>query len=314
MFILLRALPRGLVAVIVAAVAAPTVAENPARVSPLVDAVLEQSARTGRPVLAVCGTAGCEACARLRRRLAADPVTARFLWIDLTIDATPEWRGWQAFAGTRAWSSPQVFVVRADGTILLSGRAQSDMGEELRTALEETGVPLTEQEAVLAGRLIEKATDLAETGDRSGALREIAPALAARSYARAAVAARELGATLAGALKQAVDSAPPAVADDAAGIDAALALVSVIRDCNAVAPDLVRAAVAKIAALKKDPASAEVVRQAEQILAAIVAARTSAPRGRALLEKIVAERPDGGAAEVARARLEKLPASARRSS
>jgi hypothetical protein len=312
--LLVRALPSGLLAAVVASVTAPTVAENPARVSPLIDAVLEQSARTGRPVLAVCGTAGCEACVRLRRRLAADPVTAQFLRIDLTIDATPEWRGWQAFAGSRAWSSPQVFVVRADGKILLSGRAQSDMSEELRTAFEETGVPLTEQEAVLAAKLVEKATSLAETGDRSGALREIAPVLGARSYARAAVAARELGATLAGPLKLAVDSAPPGVADDAAGIDAALAIVSVVRDCHAVAPDLVRAAVAKIAALKKDPASAEVVRQAEQILAAMVAARTSASRGRALLEKIVAECPDGGAAEVARARLEKLPASARPSS
>lgn len=306
MFVSVRVVP---VVCLVLAAAAPA-AEAP-RVSPRVDAVLEQSALTGRPVLAVCGAASCAVCPRLRQRLAADPVAAQFLRIDLAIADADEWKAWQAFADTRAWASPQVYVVRADGEILLSGRAQSDMSEELRAVLPQTGMLLTEQEAALATRLLEKARPLAAAGDRSGALREIAPALAKRSFARSAVAARDFGGPLADELKQAVEAAPAAVGDDAAGITVAVGLVGIVRDCGGVAPEIVRVAVPKLAALKKDPTGAEVVRQAEQIHAAIVTARTSPSRGRALLEKIVAERPESGAAEVARTRLATLPSSER---
>lgn len=311
MFVSVRVVSVVFLVLAVAVAAAPATAAEAPRVSPRVDAVLEQSALTGRPVLAVCCAANCAVCPRLRQRLAADPVAAQFLRIDLAIADADEWEAWQSFADTRAWASPQVYVVRADGEILLSGRAQSDMSEELRAVLPQTGMLLTNQEAAAATKLLEKARVLAAAGDRSGGLREIAPALAKQSYARAAVAARDFGGPLAEELKQAVEAAPAAVGDDAAGISVAVGLVGIVRDCGGVAPEIVRAAVPKLAALKKEATGAEVVRQAEQIHAAIVAARTSPSRGRALLEKIVAERPDGGAADVARARLDTLPASDR---
>jgi hypothetical protein len=311
MAVSVRVVPVVFVALAAVASAAPATAAEAPRVSARVDAVLEQSALTGRPVLAVCCAANCAVCPRLRQRLATDPVAMQFLRIDLAIADTDEWKAWQAFADTRAWASPQVYVIRADGEILLSGRAQSDMSEELRAVLPQTGPLLTEQEAALATKLLEKARTLAAAGDRSGALREIAPALAKRSFARAAVAARNFGGPLAEELKQAVEAAPATVGDDALGITVAVGLVGVVRDCGGVAQEIVRAAVPKLAALKKDPTGAEVVRQAEQIHAAIVTARTSPSRGRALLETIVAGRPDSGAAEVARARLATLPSSAR---
>jgi hypothetical protein len=311
MAVSVRVVPVVFVALAAVAAAAPVTAAEAPRVSARVDAVLEHSALTGRPVLAVCCAANCVVCPRLRQRLAGDPVATQFLRIDLAIADTDEWKAWQAFADTRAWASPQVYVVRADGEILLSGRAQSDMSEELRAVLPQAGMLLTEQEAALARKLLEKARPLAAAGDRSGALREIAPALAKRSFARAAVAARDFGGPLAEELEQAVEAAPAAVGDDAAGITVAVGLVGVVRDCGGVAPEIVRAAVPKLVALKKDPTGAEVVRQAEQIHAAIVTARTSPSRGRALLEKIVAGRPDSGAAEVARAVLATLPSSDR---
>jgi len=299
-----------LLACVATFVALETRADDEAvRVSPPVDAVLDESARTGRPVLAVCGYDHCAACQRLRARLATDPVTAEFLRIDLTIAGVPEWRNWQAFADTKAWSSPQLYVVRADGTMLVSGRAQADMGDELRAALREAGVPLSEQEATLTAKLLEKARALAGAGDPTGALRELGPALAKTSFARAAVAARAFGTTLVADLERSIESVAATVGDDANGVATAVGLVAVVKDCGAAAPDLAKAAVGKLTALKRSPATAEVVRQAEQIHAATVAARSSASRGRAMLEKIVADRPDSGAAEVAKARLEKLETS-----
>ena len=298
---------RAVLASVAALVALPTLADDePVRVSPRVDAVLEQAARTGRPVLAVCGSEQCATCQRLRARLAADPVTVEFLRIDLTIAGAPEWRNWQAFADTRAWASPQLYVVRADGTMLVSGRAQSDMSDELRAALREAGVPLTDQERALAAKLLEKARALATADDRTGALREITPALAKPSFARAAVAAREFATAVTADLERSIEGVAVTVGDDAAGVTAALSLVAVVKDCGAATPGLARAAVEKLSVLKKAPSTAEVVRQAEQIHAATVAARTSAARGRSMLEKIIADRPDSGAAEVAQSRLEKI--------
>lgn len=302
---------RAILVGVAALVALPArAADEPVRVSPRVDAVLEESARTGRPVLVVCGSEQCAACQRLRARLATDPVTAEFLRIDLTIAGAPEWRSWQAFADTKAWSSPQLYVVRADGTMLVSGRARSDMSDELRAALRDAGAPLTEQESTRVAKLLERARALAEAGDPTGALREIGPALARPSFARASVSAREFGAALTADLERSIEGVAVPGGDDADGVAAAVGLVAIVKDCGVTAPALARAAVGKLAALKKVPATAEVVRQAEQIHAATVAARTAPSRGRAMLEKIVADRPGSGAAEVAKARAEKLAAPA----
>lgn len=291
-------------------------ADDPPSVSPRVDTLLTEAATTGRAVLAVAGYRDCARCRRLRERLqgeaALQPVVSQFARLDLTMDGPDgaEWRPWQKMTETRSRASPQVFVVRADRKVLHDGEAPDDLGGFLRSMAQAAGTPLTPAQAEQFAALLEQATALAADGDRSGALRKLLPAVKAPSYASAAVAARGFCTSLADEAETAIAAAADTVGDDADGVAAAVELVAIARGFGTVLPDVARDATRQIVALRKNPDVARVLKQAEQIQAADVAARQLPSRARAMYEKIAAEHPGGGAAAVAASRLEKLAAAA----
>lgn len=276
--------------------------------SPRVAGVLDEASRTGRTVLAVAGYADCAACRRFKSQLGSQPLVAQFALLELTMngDGWREWKAWQDMTETSGKSSPQVFVIRADGHVLHDGPVPRDLAGFLREQLDQGGQPLSADQAAKLDKTLAAARELATAGDRLGAIRSLAPALAVRSFATPARAVHEYGKTLAAEIRTSIDEAAGRVADSPEGIEAAVALVDANRSFTKLLPDAAKAAAASLASLKKKPELRGVLQQAEQLQQADAAARQSAEKGADKYHKLVEQHPGSAAATVAEARLAKL--------
>lgn len=276
--------------------------------SPRVAAVLEEASRTGRTVLAVAGYADCAACRRFKSQLGSQPLVAQFVVLELTMngDGWQEWKAWQDMTDTNGKSSPQVFVVRADGHVLHNGPVPGDLAGFLRGQLDQGGQPLSADQAAKLDKTVAAARELATAGDRLGAMRSLAPALAVRSFAAPARAAHEYGETLATEIRTSIEEAAGRVADSPEGVEAAVALVDANRSLMKLLPEAAKAAAVTLVSLKKKPELRAVLQQAEQLQQADAVARQSAEKGGDKYRRLVEQHPGTAAATVAEARLAKL--------
>ena len=276
--------------------------------SPRVTAVLEEASRTGRTVLAVAGYADCAACRRFKSQLGSQPLVAQFALLELTMngDGWREWKAWQEMTETKEKSSPQVFVVRADGRVLHGGPVPRDLAGFLRGQLDQGGQPLSDDQAAMLEKTLTEARELATAGDRFGAMRSLAPALAVRSFAAPARAVHEYGESLAAEIGASIDEAAGRVADSPEGVEAAVALVDANRSFMKLLPEVAKSAAVSLASLKKKTDLRAVLQQAEQLQQADAAARQSAEKGAAKYRRLVEQHPGSAAATVAGARLAKL--------
>ena len=287
---------------------AAAAAAEPAGQSPRVAGVLEEAARTGRTVLAVAGYADCAACRRFKAQLGSQPLVAQFAVLELTMngDGWREWKAWQDMTDTNQKSSPQVFVIRADGRVLHDGPVPQDLGGFLRGQLDQGGQPLSADQAEKVAKALTEARELATAGDRLGALRMLAPALALRSFAAPARTVHDYSETLAAEIRTSIDEAAGGVADSPEGVEAAVALVDASRSYAKLLPEAAKAASVALTSLRKKPELRAVLQQAEQLQQADAAARQSADKGADKYRGLVEQHPGSAAAAVAEARLAKL--------
>jgi hypothetical protein len=278
--------------------------------SPRVEGVLQEAARTGRPVLAVAGYADCAACRRFKQQLATQPLLAQFALLELTMDGDGwrEWKAWQDMTDTNQKSSPQVFVIRADGRVLHDGEVPRDLAGFLRGQLDQGGQPLSADQAAQFDETLAEAQRLAAAGDRAEALRILAPALTVRSFAAPARASHEFRERLGAEIKASIDDATSQVADSEEGVQAAVALVDASKSFSKSLPEAAKAASVAITTLKKKPDLRTVLQQAEQLQQADAAARQSAAKGADKYRKVVEQHAGSAAAAVAESRLAKLRA------
>jgi hypothetical protein len=273
--------------------------------SPRVEGVLQEAARTGQPVLAVAGYADCAACRRFKQQLATQPLVTQFTLLELTMngDGWREWKAWQGMTDTNQKSSPQVFVIRADGRTLHDGSVPKDLAGFLRGQLEQSGQPLSADQAAHFDETLAEAKRLATAGDRVEALRILAPALKVQSFAAPARASQEFREQLGAEIKTSVDEATGRVADSEEGIEAAVILVDASKSFSKSLPEVAKAASVAITMLKKKPDLRTVLQQAEQLQQADAAARQSAAKGADKYRKVVEQHAGSAAAAVAESRL-----------
>jgi hypothetical protein len=306
-----RAVARG--AVIVAAlVPLSAVAADGETISEQVDAVMSRAARLGMPVLAVASTDSCTEGPLLKQRLAADPIlqplVARFGLVELRMSGDDRWtwKRWQEHFDTHRRQSPQVFVVRADGKKMFSGDPPADLVGFLHKHLAQCGQAIVPRQAQLFESQLEAASQLQAAGDLAAAVRAVTPAARVPSHARPVVQSIAFRAAV---TKRLLASIERLAIDPAAGADslaAAEELVALGDEYATTLPDVARAARERTALIGREPAGREMVRQAQLLRRAAVAARRSADRGLALYEQIIATDPDSPAAELAAVRLRSI--------
>lgn len=274
-------------------------------ISEQIDAVMNEAARLGVPVLAVASTDSCSEGPVLKRQLAGNPavqpLVSRFAIVELRMsgDNKWEWHRWQDRFDTHRRNTPQVFVIRADGRMIFSGDPPADQFE-----------------AQLAA-----ASRLQAEGDLVGAVGAVMPAVRMPSFARPIVQSVAFRATVAEGLLQRIekddgkmdaenpdgenaDAEKPVSATDR--LAAVEEIVAASEQFVATLPEVVRAATKRLAEISRDPDGRETVRQAQLLHRAAVAARRSPDRGLALYQQIIAMHPDSPAAKLAATRMSEL--------
>ena len=285
--------------------------EQPLVISEAVDAVLVQAARSGTPILAVAGHENCREAPTLKRRLVTEPslqpLVGRFALVELemTGDRLWEWKRWQARFESRLRKSPQVFVIRADGTSLYAGEPPPDLASFLVAHLSRAGLPLAPRQAEQFTAQLDAATRLRDGGDLAAAVRALTPAVRTPSFAESVVRSAALRGTIAAQALAAVDEAAAKVADQPEDVAAALVLVATADDFAPTLPEVARAARERLTATGRTPAGRELIRQAELVWRADEATRRAPDVGRGMYERIIAAHPRTPLAELAAQRLER---------
>lgn len=294
----------------------PLVAADKEAISEPVDAVMAEAARLGIPVIAVASTDSCTEAPVLKQRLVADatlhPLTSRFAVVELRMSGDDKWtwKRWQERFDSHRRQSPQVFVVRADGKKMFSGDPPADLAGFLRRQLAQAGQPLVPRQADTFAAQLETASRLQTAGDLAGAVRVVMPAARMPSFARPVVQSVAFRRAVAERMLARIDSAGAeqgVVTDRLAAIEV---LVAAGEEFAVTLPDVSRAARERTAEIGREPEGRELVRQAQLLHRAAVAARRSTDRGLALYEEIIALDPAAPAAELAAVRLRSLEGGA----
>lgn len=291
------------------------VAAEKITISERVDAVMDQAARLGVPVLAVASTDVCREGPVLKRQLmgnpALQPLVARFAVVELRMsgDDKWEWKRWQDRFDTHRRNTPQVFVIRADGRMTYGDDPPADLAAFLREQLDRSGQPLGARQADQFENQLEAASRLQAEGDLAGAVGAVMPAVRMSSFARPVVQSVAFRAAVAeGLLERIRQVAEPATVDQAVSAADQLArveeIVAAAEQFVAMLPEVARAANKHLADVSRDAAGKEMVRQAHLLHRAAVATRRSPDRGHALYRQIIAIHPDSPAADLAAKRLE----------
>jgi hypothetical protein len=310
-------LARCLVAVGAASLLPAFAADDKAAISEQVDAVMNQAARAGMPVLALASTDSCTEAGPLRQRLAGDaalrPLVARFAFVELRMSGDDKWtwKRWQERFDTHRRQSPQLFVIRADGRKLFSGDPPADLAGFLRHQLGQVGQPLVPRQADLFEAQLRAASELQTRGDLAGAVRSVTPACRVPSFARPVVESIAFRAAVADRMLDRIERAAAEPGADTDRLAAVELLVAAAEEFATTLPDVARTARENVAEVGRDPAGREMVRQAQALHHAAVAARRSADRGLALYEQIITTHPQSPAATLAAVRLRSLDAEPR---
>lgn len=299
-------------AVVIVAALAPwsLVADEEITISEQVDAVMNQAARLGVPVLAVASTDSCREAPALKRQLVGNPalqsLVARFAVVELRMsgDDKWEWKRWQDRFDTHRRNTPQLFVIRADGRMTYGGDPPADLAGFLRQQLDLGGQPIAARQADQFEARLAAASRLQADGDLAGAVGAVMPAVRTPSFARPVVQSIAFRAAVAEVLLERIgQAAGPPEAGAAVSATDRLALVEEIVAASeqfmVTLPEVSRAASKQLAEINRDADGREVVRQAQLLHHAAIAARRSPDRGQALYRQIIATLPDSPAAELA---------------
>jgi hypothetical protein len=307
----------------------PLVADDTITISKEIDAVMNEAARLGVPVLAVASTDSCREAPVLKRQLAGNPVlqplVGRFAVVELRMsgDDKWDWHRWQDRFNTHRRNTPQVFVIRADGRLSFSGDPPADLAGFLSQQLDRNGQPIAPRQADQFEAQLAAASRLQAEGDLAGAVGSVMPAVRMPSFARPIVQSVAFRAAVAEGLMQRIahdpgakDPANPDAGEQNAGkevsatdrLAAVEEIVAASEQFVATLPEVARAATKRLVEMNRDPEGKETVRQAQLLHRAAVAARRSPDRGRSLYQQILEIHPDSPAAQLAAMRLERLDA------
>lgn len=300
--------------IVAALVHLPVMADDAGTISAEIDAVMNQAARMGIPVLAVASTDTCREAPLLKRRLAGDPavqpLAARFAIVELQMSGAEKWtwKRWQDRFNSHRRNTPQVFVIRADGRKMFAGDPPADLAGFLRGQLGQSGQLITPRQADLFDNQLAAATRLQGEGDLAGAVGAVMPATRMPSYARPVTQGVAFRAAIAAELLARIErmaEEPEAGLEHLAAVEM---LVATSEEFVATLPHVARAARDEMEKISRDPAGRETVRLAQLLHRAAVAARRSEDRGSEVYKQIIAMQPDSPAAELAAARLHSLGA------
>lgn len=290
----------------------PLVADDKITISEQIDAVMNEAARLGVPVLAVASTDECREGPAVKRQLsghpALKPLVARFAIVELRMsgDDKWEWKRWQDRFDTHRRNTPQVFVIRADGRMSFSGDPPPNLAVFLREQLDRSGQPITTRQADQFEAQLAAASRLQAEGDLAGAVGAVMPAVRMPSFARPIVQSVAFRAAVAEEMLARIEQSagkPGAVVDRVVAVEE---IVAASEQFIATLPEVARAATKRLVEMNRDPEGKETVRQAQLLHRAAVAARRSPDRGLALYQQIITMYPDSAAAELAGMRLGKL--------
>lgn len=288
-------------------------ADEKITISEQVDAVMNQAARLGMPVLAVASTDSCREAPTLKRQLAGNPalqpLVSRFAVVELRMsgDDKWEWKRWQDRFDTHRRNTPQVFVIRADGRMMYGNDPPADLAGFLREQLDRSGQPIAARQADQFENQLEAASRRQAEGDLAGAVGAVMPAVRMPSFARPVVQSIAFRAAVAeGLLERIRQAAGPAGEEDVSATDRLARVEEVVAASEqfvATLPEVARAANKQLADFNRDAVGKETVRQAQLLHRAAVATRRSPDRGHALYRQIIAVHPDSPAADLAAKRL-----------
>jgi len=263
------------------------------QVSRRVDSVLEEARLTGRSVLAVAGYSSCTPCKALKAKLASDSQLAalcsQYSSVVLTIDGDgrSEWQAWQDLTDTKSRSSPQLFIVRADGKVLFADSPSDDLASTLRRALNDSGRALAMDQARQARASVAQANSFAASGDKAIAMVRLAPLLKMETFAEPVVEARTLSETWLQELTKELPKPTDALEPTEAGLRSAIALVGVGQLLGKVAPSIAKDANRQLSVRRKDEQEGKVLALAELIYQASFAASQSTSKGIVRYQKMI---------------------------
>ena len=292
----------------------PLVADEKITISERIDAVMNQAARLGVPVLAVASTDSCREGPLLKRQLAGNPaiqpLVARFAVVELRMsgDDKWEWHRWQDHFDTRRRNTPQVFVIRADGRMTYGDDPPANLAAFLREQLDRNGQPITPRQADQFEAQLQAAARLQAEGDLAGAVGTVMPAIRTPSFARPVVRSVAFRAAVGKGLLDRIGqvASPPAAGEPVSATDRLAAveeIVAAAEQFGATLPEVAWASNKQLVEISRDAAGKETVRQAQLLHRAAVAARRAPDRGVALYQQIVELHPGSPAAELAAMRL-----------
>ena len=280
-----------------------------------VDAALAESQNTGKPILAIGISKTCPSCQALKERLQTDkslqPLLSNFVPLVLSTDAgeSGDWSNFERKFPSEGNGIPKVYVVRADGEKLHAGSgAPEKLPEFLKEKLAESGRPLTEKQAEQLKLLVAAATKLSDAGSLAAAMAKLKPALGAKSYAKPAVAAEELGKSLAEKVQATVDEADGKLSSPDEAIGAAVTLVETFRVYSKTLPDVAKGVNEKLVKYRKNPEKRELFKQADLVDKASVMAVKNSAKGLSMFQAIVAKHPDTPVAALAETKIKELEA------
>jgi len=263
------------------------------QVSRRLNSVLEDARLTGRSVLAVAGYSSCAPCKALKSKLANDSqlaaLCAQYSSVALTIDGDgrTEWLAWQDLTNTKSRSSPQLFIVRADGKVLFADSPSEDLASTLRRALNDSGRALAMDQARQAQASVAQANAIAGSGDKAIAMARLAPILKIETFAKPMVEARALSETWIQELSRDLPKPTDTLEQTEAGLRSAIALVGVGQLLGKVNPSLAKDANRQLAVRRKDEQDGKLLVVAEQIYQASFAASQSSSKGIVRFQKLI---------------------------
>lgn len=278
-----------------------------------VDAALAESQNTGKPILAIGISKTCAPCQALKERLKTDkslqPLLSNFVPLVLSTDAgeSGDWSNFERKYPSEGNGIPKVYVVRADGEKLHAGSgAPEKLPEFLQEKLSESGRPLNEKQAEQFKTALATATKLSDSGNIAAAMTKLKPLLGSKSYAKPAVAAEELGKSLAEKVQATVDEADGKLASPDEALHGAVTLVEVFRVYGKTLPDVAKGVNEKLVKYRKNPEKRELFKHADLIDKANVMAVKNSSKGLTMFQAIVDKNPDTPAAELAKTKIEEL--------
>jgi hypothetical protein len=246
---------------------------------------LDRSARTGRPLLAMAGSKTCGPCQELLKRLSTDASLAAFLaaYIPLKLDTdSPEWQTFSQRYQAPGNGIPILFVIRADGQQIY-GQSGSHPGAQLPTVLQQglsqCGTILTDQQVVQAEATLAKVNKLLTEERTDEAVAALVPALGAYggSYAMAAQQVVKLGEELTTRGQKVLADAEQKLAIEDVALEGAIELVAANRTYVRL-PEMNLALRDAMRKYRKEDATKELLRQAEQFDKAAQYAKKKQPK------------------------------------